>query len=347
MTVAAVVPNWVGDLVMVAPALRALARALGGEGLDLVAHRPLAPLARALYEVRDVVPHRKERGVARLRLRTPLMTQLRRGAYRSVVLFANSFSTALSAWRAGIPRRVGMTMHGRSLLLTTRVAPRGTAEHQADAYVRIVEAALGARPPSSLDDGVLAARPEAIARAEAVLAAAGLDPRVDRFVVLTPGAAYGPAKQWGAAQYAALARLLAREGFRPVVDGTVSDRAEARSIAEGAPEAGVVDLTGRIALAELPGLLSLAAGFVGNDSGATHLAAALGTPTVAVFVSTDPTHSAQRGPRVAILSAAIACGPCGRRRCPRGDYACRRAVAAERVVRALSALVAGPDAPLA
>jgi heptosyltransferase-2 len=338
MPVAAVLPNWLGDLVMAAPALRALGRGLGDEALDLFALEPLAPLARALFEAREVVAYRRESGLGRLRLRTRLARRMRPRGYRAAVLLPNSFSSALGAWRAGVPARVGTAMHGRSFLLSARVAPLGEREHQADAYLRVVAAALDGDPDARDGDELLHLAGDAREAAAAALRGTGLATEGDgaeRFVVLAPGAAYGPAKQWGEESFAEVARALARTGVRTLVAGTRADAPLAERIARLAPDAGVVDLTGRTDLVALAGVLGLSAGFVGNDSGAAHLAAALGVPTVAVFLSTDPTRTAQRGPRVAILTAGVDCAPCLARTCPDGSYRCRGAVEPGAVVERL------------
>jgi len=95
-----------------------------------------------------------------------------------------------------------------------------------------------------------------------------------------------------------------------------------------------LDLTGKTEIAELPALLSRCSAFLGNDSGAMHVAAAVGLPIVAVFGPTDPFGTAPVTPRCTIVQQRPYCSPCFLRRCPI-DHRCMTAVPAERVSAAL------------
>jgi len=320
---------------MALPALRGLATALSErtppESLDVWTPRPFAPLLAALVGEVEVLPFDLGRGgITRLRGRLRLARRMRSREYRVAVLFPNSFGSALAAWRAGVPERIGTPLHLRGMLITKKVEPQGAAEHLAEAYVRLAEAGVGGFVGRSAPEAP-DALPEAVrSRARAILAEAGLGDD-EAFVAMAPGAAYGPAKQWGAANFAAVARL------------TRADSKAAAEIARGAEGARVIDMTGRTDLLELAGVMSLGKGFVGNDSGAAHLAGALGVPTVAVYLSTDPVRTGQRGPRVRLVAVDTECRPCMRRRCPGGHYRCREAVTPQIVMRALAE--AGTSSP--
>ncbi|CBS90550.1 glycosyltransferase family 9 protein [Azospirillum lipoferum] len=120
----------------------------------------------------------------------------------------------------------------------------------------------------------------------------------ERFALLVPGSSPGrPDKRWPVRRYAEVAAALAERGIVPAVIGTGIERDLARSIAEYCPQA--VDLTDRTSVPELGGLARRAWGAVGNDTGPTHLIAAVGCPTVVVFSdASNPIHST--GPRVLI-----------------------------------------------
>jgi heptosyltransferase-2 len=351
--VAAFTPNWLGDVVMALPGLAALARELARrdppETLEVWAPRGLAPLVQALLEANapgaGTLPFDVGRGwLTRLRGRMRLAREIRAREYRAAVMLPYSFGSALVAWRAGVRERIGTPSHSRGMLLTKKVEPQGVAEHLVDAYMRLAEAAAGTRLEAADPDAPLALPDAARARGRAVLEDAGLTEGT-RFVAMAPGAAYGPAKQWGEANFAAVARLVAKpggmekSGAATVVVGTRADAAAAVEIARLAGKnegARVIDLTGRTDLVELAGVIAAASGFVGNDSGAAHLAAALGIPTVAVYLSTDPVRTGQRGPRVRLVAADLECRPCMRRRCPAGHYRCREAVPPALVAAALA-----------
>jgi ADP-heptose:LPS heptosyltransferase len=120
----------------------------------------------------------------------------------------------------------------------------------------------------------------------------------ERFGLLIPGASpHRPLKRWPAERFAALA---AGAGMPAVVIGGPSEREIAARILDGAP--GTLDLTGQTSFAEVAALARRAAWAVGNDTGPTHLAAASGCPTLALFgEDSDPARCAPRGPAAAVL----------------------------------------------
>ncbi|WP_198370105.1 glycosyltransferase family 9 protein [Roseomonas rosulenta] len=116
----------------------------------------------------------------------------------------------------------------------------------------------------------------------------------ERFCLLVPGASPGrPAKRWPAERFGALAAGL---GMPAVVLGGPAEAPLAATIRAAAP--ATIDLTGRTSFAEIGALARRAAFAVGNDTGPTHLLAACGCPTLALFgQDSDPALCAPRGPR--------------------------------------------------
>ncbi len=348
MSVAAITPNWLGDLVMSADAVKLLGDSLGGEALHVYAPEHLAPLAELILPADETFRFRLRGGIARLGHRLALAVRMRRHGYRAVVLFPNSLSTGLVARMSGAPERVGTPMHSRGWLLTTPVEPPRPGEHEGDTYLRVAAAAVGIEgplPPAGLANGEAIAIPDrAREKARHVLLREGLDPERERFLVIAPGAAYGPAKLYGSEDFALVARDSAARGLRPVVIGARTDADAARAVAErNAQDAQdskeePINLAGKTSLAELAGVFALASAFAGNDSGAAHLAAAAGIPTVALFLSTNPVRTSPRGPRVRVLAADVECRPCMRRTCPRGTYECREAIRPRDILGALGEL---------
>jgi ADP-heptose:LPS heptosyltransferase len=105
--------------------------------------------------------------------------------------------------------------------------------------------------------------------------------------------------------------------------GSADDSPRIDAILEGRPWPGVLDLSGRLSIEELAALLERSDLLIGSDSGPAHLAAAVGTPVVALFSGTN--HAAQWRPwgeRVRTLRHETACSPCHRHRCPLTDHPC-------------------------
>ncbi len=209
--------------------------------------------------------------------------------------------------------------------------PRGAA-HQAGYYQALV-AALG------IENG------PAYARVQVPQGTA--NPITARpYVVLAPGAAYGSAKQWPPARFAELAVTLAKSGQAVVLVGSRADAATCQAITREAGAASpesVTDLSGRTSLAELTAVLAGASAVVSNDSGAMHLAGAVGAPVVAVFGATNEHRTAPlvNGPDAVpprILATDVWCRPCMLRECPI-DHRCMTGVTAEAVASATMAIV--------
>lgn len=307
-------PNWLGDVVLSLPAVRDLRRNFPQARLEVLARPAVAALYAAVAEVDAVRESRGLRGDA----------AAVRGAFDSGVLLTNSFGSALALRLGGVPERWGYATEGRGPLLTRRarvpVAVRGRSQVY---YYRAMLACLGLRV-SAGPDASLAAPAQWLEAADRLLGPG-------RWIGLNPGAAFGAAKRWPAARFAAVGdALAARTGVQVAVLGAASERPLADEVAAGMRHPVRV-LAGQTRLSELAGVLARLELLVTNDSGPMHVASALGTAVVAVFGPTDERETAPAGPaRTRIARVPVPCAPCGLRACPI-DHACMRRVEAERV----------------
>jgi heptosyltransferase-2 len=231
-------------------------------------------------------------------------------------------------------------------MLLTRAVPRPRrAVHQIEYYLALARG-LGIAVPEAAD-----ARPElqpstaARAKAEALLASAGVDPAAT-IVGFAPGAAYGQAKRWPPDRVARVIAALSPQGVTAVLVGSRADRPTARAIESTLPPgAGVVDLIGRTSLRELVGVIARCAAFVSNDSGAMHVAAALGVPLTAIFGPTNERATAPAGRAgVDLITREVFCRPCMLRDCPI-DHRCMKRIDVDSVLTSVIAHLAGPPSP--
>ncbi len=326
-------PNWLGDVVMAQPALAAIRGASPDAHLVVAARASVAGVLAFVEGVDEVLalpPGSSVGAQARL---------LAGQRCDRAVLLPNSFHAAWMAWRAGIRRRAGFCGDGRAWLLTERVRrPAGRVRHVE--YYLALTTALGFEAGSSVPRLRLTA--DARAEADALLQAEGIEPGAP-IVVLAPGAAGGPAKQWRPEHAARVIEdLAARDGVRVVIVGAPADREVADRVlgpVSGHTRGCVVDLVGRTSLGGLAGVLARAQVVVANDSGALHLAAAFGTPVVALFGATDErvtAPSAADPSRATVLTHTVWCRPCGLRACPI-DHACMKGITPVRVMSAVEA----------
>ena len=330
-------PNWLGDAVLALPAMAALRTHFADASLTVAAPPGIAALFREYNAVRPDhildLPSSNRMAVGLLRV----------GQFDLGVLFPNSFRSAWMLRKAGVPERWGIARNFRGFLLTRKSAAQKT-EHHADYYRELVRG-LGVecddRPPS------LKASAMSRTKADALLSRAHVAGDA-RLIGVAPGAAYGQAKQWPPSRMAeVVARLVREHDATCLLLGAAHDRSAAREIESWlrskAPgtEARVVDLVGRTDLGSLVGLAERCRVFVSNDSGAMHVAAAVGTPVVAMFGPTD--ERATRPLGVAdVLTADVFCRPCHLRDCPI-DHRCMKRIDVGAVFAAVSRFAGSED----
>ena len=333
-------PNWLGDAVMGLPAMGAIRKSLPEAHLTIAAIPSIAPLfeeqTNAAPDALLTVEHVKRE--AQL---------LGAHQFDAALLFPNSFRSAWSVRRAGIPERWGYSAGLRRPLLTRAAAVPHGRVHQSEYYRNLVNA-LGFTAPE--DPPRVSIVPRTRARAERLI----LEHRLlgARMVGFAPGAAYGHAKRWPPGRVAELIVRLSRErGATCILFGAAGDRSAGREIESSLP-AGieVVNLIGRTDLRLLAGLVARCSAFVSNDSGAMHLAGALGVPLVAIFGPTDDRATAPLGGPTAhgtrsepvVLTHPVFCRPCMLRECPI-DRRCMTRITVDDVFGAVARMLDAVD----
>jgi heptosyltransferase-2 len=321
--------NWVGDAVMSIPALEAIRARWPEAEIVILARSWVADLYRGQsFADRLLVFDPERRGLA---------PELRRERFDCAVLLQNAFAAAWLAWRAGIPQRIGYARDARSLLLTRPIpVPRAgeAPAHEMYYYLELLRRAGWIDHLPTVEEIRLRVASTAVEGAEAQLRDAGARPGKAR-VAIAPGAAYGSAKCWSLERFAALAdRLIADFGADVILFGTAAEREVAEQIASRMRHRPV-NLVGQTPIGELPALFASCQLFVGNDSGAMHVAAAVGLPVVAIFGSTDPEGTAPVTPRRTLVRHAVSCSPCMLRECP-VDHRCMMRIEVDAVLAAAS-----------
>jgi heptosyltransferase-2 len=213
-----------------------------------------------------------------------------------------SIRSALIAFLAGIPERVGEPGHpGRRWLLTRTAAEvRPPGRHQAYDHLEVLGGAAS-ELTAPLESPRLIVSEERLDEARELLGA-----RHGSWIGIFPGAARGPSKMWPAERFIELGRrLIAERGVEILVLGAGREKELCRRVAEGIGD-GALDLGGRTPLTTLAALLRLCDAVVANDSGGMHVAAALGTPVVAIFGLTDPVRTGPTGGPSRVLQAGAA-----------------------------------------
>ena len=324
-------PRWVGDMVMAQCLFVALKRRWPAAVIDVMAPEWASPLVERMPEVRARIDAPFERRKLGLAARWRVGRGLR-GCYDRAYVLQGSWKSALVPFFAGIPRRIGHLREMRYGLLTD-IVPLAPEEKRLTA--------ANFRALSGSEDET--------ARPHLITDAANRDRLLDEYalaeggyVALIPGAEFGPAKRWPSRHYAALARDLLARGMQVALLGSANDADVTGEIAGLAP--GTVDLAGRTRLADAIDLLAAARLAVTNDSGLMHVAAAVGTPVVAIYGSTSPDNTPPLTDRKALVWLGLDCSPCHARTCPLGHMNCLNELEPARVLAACERLMepAGP-----
>jgi heptosyltransferase II len=312
-----VAPNWIGDALMAQPLLGRLREKIPGLQLDVLAPQWVAPVARRMPEVDDVITVPFRHGALQLRSRWKIGRELKARGYQQAIVLPNTWKSALVPFFADIPVRSGYVGESRYGLLN--LTYKNSKSPMPLHYARLSEAP-GKEVKQPLPVPHLRAVPHEI---EAVKLRFGIQ---GRYAVLCPGAEYGPAKRWP--YFPELSEKLA---LQSVVLGSPKDAASARTIRG-------TNLVGRTSLDEAINLIAGADLVVSNDSGLMHIAAALGRPQVALFGSSSPEHTPPASPAARVLWLRLECSPCFERVCPLGHFRCMREMTVETVLKELQNL---------
>jgi lipopolysaccharide heptosyltransferase I len=260
-----------------------------------------------------------------------LIRAVRKRPFDLVVDLQGLLRSALLGYATGASVRIGFAAarEGAPRFYTNRVSiPEGVV-HAVDRYRRVAKTlgcdveTIGFDIPSSVE----------IARnTDRLLTGEGLSGSAP-FVLIHPTARW-ESKKWEPARFSELADGLAREKKLPIVFVGSKGEKEEIDLILGKMKQPAINVAGKTTLPELAELIRRAAFFICNDSGPMHLAAAVGTPVVALFGPTDPRKIGPYGTGHTVIRKEVGCSGCSRNRCVRGNE-CMKAISVDEVVQAI------------
>jgi heptosyltransferase-2 len=330
------VPNWIGDTVMCTPALHLLRKSLPSASIAALAKEQVAPTLEANPDIDRIIVMTEKESYREL------TRKIMAGKFDTGILFPNSFSSALLFRLAHIPERIGYSTDYRSLLLTKRIKPPSNfkKEHQTFYYLQLIEKYLFLTHNShqtatqKMAELVWNITEEEKIEADELLQGANISSQ-KRLIGINPGAAHGPAKRWLSERFAEVGdELVKKHNARIVIFGSPDERKIATGVAE-MMRFKPLNFAGKTNLRQLAAIISRCQLFITNDTGNMHIAAAVGTPVIAIFGSTDSRRTAPWGNSHIIVQKKIRCSPCMKKICPRRHYKCLKMIEVQDVLRAI------------
>lgn len=320
-------PNWLGDVVMATPVLRALAARFPHAAIDVTGLRPACDMVRGLGYVQGMHAIEDRRGLMSTFATGGL---LRQHDYDVAVVLPHSFRAALIARISGARQRIGQDRSGRAKLLTEIVPPHRengniAPEYMTREYLRVV------RPLGCADDG---RGPELVADELPIDIVRSRIEGDGPVVGIAPGAAFGPSKRWLPDRYAQVADRLREEcGARRVLITGPGEEDTRDSVQQAAKCALIECDDGHPTIDTLKATVSQLDLLVCNDSGPRHVAVAFGVPTVCIMGPTKPAYSCGPYEKGEVLRVEVDCGPCQKSYCST-DHRCMTRIGVDEVVAA-------------
>jgi len=327
--------RYVGDVLLATPVLRALREHYPDATLTMMVNQGTEDMVKHHPDLNEVLV--VKRGGIGEQLRA--LHQVRQRRFDCVIDLTDGDRSAILTWFSGAPVRIGFNdeHRWRGRLYTTIVPAPSVAVHRVERDL----AALTPLPPMGIGSKagplVLHTSQEDEDAADRLLREVGVmetdgDMRKP-VIVLHPGARYW-FKAWPAIRFADLADRLAEVcGYRVLLAGGPDDLEMINAIRAQAKSSLVV-MAGRATLLQFAAVLKRCAVFIGNDNGAMHIAAAVGTPVVGLFGPSNPMEWGPRGQKVKAIYKGLDCRPCFHPTCQRGEQNCMKQISVDEVFRA-------------
>ena len=315
-------PAWVGDMVLAQSLFKTLKANQPDCIIDVAAPAWTLPLLERMPEVSGKIALPFKHGELAFFERIKFGRTLKNKGYTQAIILTNSFKSALLPFAADIKKRTGFLGEMRYGLIND-IRPLDKTK-----LVKTVErfVALGLEKNQNLPEKIpnpqLNSAPET---AWTLAYRAGILNNESNILGLCPGAEYGEAKRWPAEHYAEVANEALNKGWQVWLFGSDKDVPVTSQINQ-LTQNKCTDFGGKTKLGEAIDLMSICNTIISNDSGLMHIAAALNKKLIAIYGSSDPTHTPPMHPQAVIEYLGLGCSPCFKRTCPLGHLNCLKQI---------------------
>lgn len=338
-----IAPNWIGDAVMTQPLLASLKSQYPESKIDVLASTWVAPIYRACSEVHDVIEAKFEHKQLQWGLRKELASKLALKNYQACFVLPNSFKSALIPWLANIPFRIGYRGELRFGLINVALDNPSKVNRPPMVEHYLALSQLVNDEQTSPANGNLTPKLNVSAVAADTVQVKLKNIHIDQanIYVMCPGAEYGPTKRWPTSHFAELAQSIVTNNpnNQIILLGSKGDHALAQEIeAKAKRDDHIHNWCGDTSLDEAIALIGMSKAVISNDSGLMHIAAALKTPQVAIFGSSDPAHTPPLSDKAKVIWLNLPCSPCHKRECHLGHLKCLNDILPAQVLATLNIL---------
>ena len=332
--------RYIGDVLLATPTLHAIKAAQPDVRVTMMVNRGTEDVLSGNQDVDEIMVLDKGSLAAQSRI----IAGLRSRRFDTVIDLTDGDRSAFLSWISGAPVRIGFNdeHRWRGKCYTEVVLPVPGVQHRIDRDLAALNS-LGIH--ASEKTPRLCLTGEDNARADQLFDRLGIR-RDRRIIIIQPGARYW-FKAWPHERFAELADRLASDyGCQVLIGGSRDEEALAQRIHEAA-KSRPISMAGQATLKQFAAITKRAALFVGNDSGAMHIAAAVGTPMVALFGPSNPAEWGPRGDRVTVLYKGLDCRACFHPTCERGELNCMKQLSVQEVCAAAAQMLASGVPPSA
>jgi heptosyltransferase II len=321
-----IAPNWIGDAVMTLPLLDKIKLNNNYNDditIDVVCSNIIAPIYQHSSSVNNVIIYNGQHNKINFISRVKFALQLKQSNYTHAYILPNSIKSAIIPWIARIKNRIAYSGEFPRVILLTKYI-KTLAKHKRkdkpmlEHYYDLAGSSVESPPYPKLNMKLNTSLGLSLS---------------EEYICLAIGAEYGPAKQWPLEHFSALIKLVHehKPDMQIVILGSNKDCINAEKILSTTSVGYIKNLCGKTTLAEAMHIISKAHTIVTHDSGLMHIAAAIGTPIVAIYGSSSPIHTPPLHHKAKYIWLNIECSPCFARECKFGHYNCLQNITPDHV----------------
>jgi heptosyltransferase-2 len=320
--------GWIGDMILLTPTLRALKSKFPDCRMTMLLLPLVSELMKRNPYLDEVIVYDKRNGQKGFRQMQKMAKNLRSKSFdTAIILHPNSVKSAILAYMAHIPKRIGLKLIGNGFFLTTKVKRRKNV-HEVQRYLDIITPIAGTGFSEKLEFWGIEQTDEEFVNDILKFLFPPFERGIKGDLLANNNLVVGlnvsttwKTKQWSIEKFASLTELLYSElGAFSVLTGGKSDIELGEKIMGLASDSEkyILDLTGKTTLWQLGAIIKHCDFYVTCDSGPMHISAALGTPTIALFGPTDPIRHRPYGEGHIVIRKDVGCCPCYKRECKKG-----------------------------